>query len=167
MVSTVTSILDSNMRVTLLCVGKTSDKYLLEGIAIFTKRLSHYCTFNIQIVKDVKATRDKAALMDSEGRSMMKALKDEDTVILLDEIGKPYTSTGFASYIERHMVQSTRHLVFVIGGAYGFADVVRQRANGTMSVSTMTFSHQMIRLFFAEQLYRAFTIIRNEKYHNP
>lgn len=155
------------MKITLLCIGKTNEKYLQTGIELYQKRLKHYCTFALLIVKDVKVVRDRHQLIADEGAAILRHIASEDTVVLLDEIGKPYTSEGFAAYIERHMVQSSRHLVFVIGGAFGFSEEVRQRANASLSLSTMTFSHQMIRLFFIEQLYRAYTIIRNEKYHNP
>lgn len=154
------------MKIVLLCIGKTADRYLETGIDLYRKRLKHYCSFEVEVVKDVKATKDRARLIQEEAESMLRQIRPDDTVILLDEIGKPYTSAGFAGYIERHMVQATRRLVFVVGGAYGIDGMLRERANGSMSLSTLTFSHQMVRLFFVEQLYRAFTIIRNEKYHN-
>lgn len=155
------------MKVTLLCIGKTNEKYLTQGIDLYQRRLKHYVTFDLQIIKDVKAQKAKEQLMRLEAEAYLQHISPDDTVILLDEIGKPFTSVGFAGYLEKHMIQATRRLVFVIGGAYGFDDSMRQRADASMSMSAMTFSHQMIRLFFVEQLYRAFTIIRNEKYHNP
>jgi 23S rRNA (pseudouridine1915-N3)-methyltransferase len=155
------------MKVKLLCIGKTSERYLRDGIEVYTKRLGHYCNFELQVIKDVKVVKDRARLLADEGKAFLSQISMDDTVVLLDELGKPYTSESFAGYLERHMVQRTRRLVFVIGGAYGFDEAMRARANSTLTMSTMTLSHQMIRLFFVEQLYRGFTIIRNEKYHNP
>ena len=155
------------MKILLLCIGKTNEKYLEEGIKIYLKRLKHYTSFSLEIIKDVKSVKDRGQLMQAEFEAYKKHLTKEDYIVLLDENGKEKTSEQFASFIEQKQVQSTRRLVFVIGGAYGFDPAFKQMAKETLSLSKMTFSHQMIRLFFVEQVYRAFTIIRNEKYHNP
>lgn len=155
------------MKILLLCIGKTNEKYLDEGIQIYLKRLKHYTSFSLEIIKDVKSMKDKGQFMQSEFEAFQKHLTKEDYIVLLDENGKEKTSKQLASFIEQKQVQSMKRLVFVIGGAYGFDPAFKKMADETLSLSKMTFSHQMIRLFFVEQIYRAFTIIRNEKYHNP
>jgi 23S rRNA (pseudouridine1915-N3)-methyltransferase len=154
------------MKIELLVIGKTNEKYLEEGIKIYIKRLSHYTNFSLIIVKDAKAVNDIEALKKAEGQIFLSHLSKDDFVILLDEKGSEYSSKKFSKYIETIQNQSTKKLVFIVGGAFGFSDEIYQRANAKLSLSKLTFSHQMIRLFFCEQLYRAYTIIRGEKYHN-
>lgn len=156
------------MKITLIQVGGTVDKYLKTGVDEYIKRLSFYTKFSIVEISDLKnaAKMSRDELKKREGAEILKKLNSEDHVILLDEAGKLYTSEGFAQLLQLKMNQSTRSLVFIIGGAFGFSDEVYERAQGKLSLSKMTFSHRMIRLLFTEQLYRAFTILRNEPYHH-
>jgi 23S rRNA (pseudouridine1915-N3)-methyltransferase len=155
------------MKIELWVVGKTAFKYLDEGINLYEKRLRHYTSFDLVILPDIKNPPPTAeALKTKEGELILNRLTKDDVLILLDENGKHQTSIEFSKFIENQQINSTKRLVFQIGGAFGFSDAVYQRANFKLSLSKMTFSHQMIRLFFVEQLYRAFTIIRGEKYHN-
>lgn len=155
------------MKVILLCIGKTNETYLKQGIEIFQDRLHHYTSFELAVLKDVKNPGNSVRLMELEGQSFLQFLQEDDFLVLLDENGKSLTSTGLAQFLEKHQNGSTRRLVFAIGGAFGWSEAVRKRANFTLSLSAMTFSHQMIRLFMVEQIYRAYTIIKGEKYHNP
>ena len=156
------------MKVELWQIGKTNEKYLEEGIAIYQKRLKHYLPFQIYTFPDVKKAgkMPAAQLKEKEGLLILKQLNKDDFFILLDERGQSFTSEAFADFMERKMVASHRRIIFQIGGAYGFSKALYERANAQMALSDMTFSHQMIRLFFVEQLYRAMTIIKNEPYHN-
>lgn len=156
------------MKITLLVVGKTEDKYLIEGIDKYLKRLKHYIGFNLVVIPDVKNTKNltEAQQKTKEAELILKQVSNLDTVILLDEKGKKYTSVLFSGYLNKQMIGSVQHLIFIIGGPYGFDESVYQRANGSMSLSDMTFSHQMVRLFFVEQLYRAFSILKGEPYHH-
>ena len=156
------------MKITLLVTGKTEEKYLIEGIEKYLNRLKHYIGFNMIVIPDVKNTKNlsEAQQKVKEAEMMLKHINNPDTVILLDEKGKKYTSVLFSNYLNKQMIGSVQHLVFVIGGPYGFDDTVYKRANGSMSLSDMTFSHQMVRLFFVEQLYRAFSILKGEPYHH-
>ncbi len=154
------------MKVVLLSIGKTNEKYLEEGIKIYLKRLIHYTNFEYIELKDVKPTSDLEALKNSEAKQFISSIQKDDVVVLLDEHGKEYTSIGLSKYIVQLQNNSTKRIVFIIGGAYGFGNEIIDRSNTKISLSKLTFSHQMIRLFFVEQLYRAFTIIRGEKYHN-
>ena len=156
------------MRISLIQVGGTVDKYLKSGVEEYLKRLTHYTKFSIVEISDLKnaSKMSRDELKKKEGAEILKKLASEDQVILLDEAGKLYTSEEFAGFIQGKMNQSTRSLVFVIGGAFGFSDEIYSRANSKLSLSKMTFSHRMIRLLFTEQLYRAFTILRNEPYHH-
>lgn len=156
------------MKITLLTVGKTEHNYLAEGIGIYMERLSHYVKFvmvDVQLPKNTKKL-EPAALKEAEGKLLIKYFEDADKVILLDEKGQSYTSEAFAAWLQKIMNSGCKHLLFVIGGAYGFSMEIYQAAHAKLSLSDMTFSHQMVRLFFAEQLYRAFTILKNEPYHN-
>jgi 23S rRNA (pseudouridine1915-N3)-methyltransferase len=156
------------MKVSLLQIDKTTESYLTEGISIYLKRLKNYTAFEINTItvpKAVRARPEKEQKIE-EGKLLQKQLKDQDFVILLDENGKELGSVEFSRFLEQKMGQSIKHLVFVIGGPYGFDDTMYHRANFKLSLSKMTFSHQMVRLFFIEQLYRAFTLIRGEKYHH-
>jgi 23S rRNA (pseudouridine1915-N3)-methyltransferase len=156
------------MKITFLTVGKTEDAYLKEGIDKYVKRLKHYTKLELAELNELKNT--KALTPDQqktkEAEMILKKIAPLDHVILLDENGTELSSQQFASYINKKAVSSAVNLVFIVGGPYGFDQSVYQRANDKLSFSRMTFSHQMIRLFFAEQLYRAFTIIKGEPYHH-
>lgn len=156
------------MKVELWSIGKTNEKYLKEGIAIYLKRLKHYLNFEFIIISDVKqaGSLNATQLKNKESELIFNRLKNEDFLILLDEKGETFTSEAFAGFIEQKLQLSYKRIVFLIGGAYGFSEDLYARANGKLSLSKMTFSHQMVRLFFVEQLYRAMTILRNEPYHN-
>ncbi len=156
------------MRITLLCVGKTDDAYYTALIDKFQQRLKHYVPFTMVTIPDVKNTKHLSTGQQKvkEGEAIMRQLSPSDQVILLDEKGKEYRSVEFAAYLNKLMVGSVQQLVFVVGGPYGFDDALYQRANGKISLSKLTFSHQMVRLFFVEQLYRAFSILKREPYHH-
>jgi len=156
------------MKITLLVVGKTVDKYLIEGLEKYLNRLKHYISFNISVIPELKNTKNltEAQQKGSEAALILKQIINTDSVILLDEKGKKYSSVQFANYLNKQMIGSVQHIVFVIGGPYGFDESVFKRAQGSISLSDMTFSHQMVRLFFVEQLYRAFTILKGEPYHH-
>jgi 23S rRNA (pseudouridine1915-N3)-methyltransferase len=156
------------MKITLLVVGETGEDYLKKGIGIYSDRLSHYIRFSIVEVKPPRNLKqlNQVQLKDAEGKLLLNFFEDSDQVVLLDERGKSPTSVEFAAILQKMMNSGIRHLMFVIGGAYGFSEEVYQKANSRLSLSPMTFSHQMVRLFFTEQLYRAFTILKNEPYHN-
>lgn len=156
------------LKITLIAVGKTEDKYLIEGIEKYLNRLKHYINFSILIIPELKNTKNltEAQQKTKEAELLHKQINPTDVVVLLDEKGKKYTSVTFANYINKQMIGSVQNLVFVIGGPYGFDESIYKRANSSLSLSDMTFSHQMVRLFFVEQLYRAFTILKNEPYHH-
>lgn len=156
------------MKITLLAIAKTDNNYLSEGVKEYIDRLKHYAKFEmieIQTPSKFKALNPDQ-LKEAEGKLILKYFEGVDLIFLLDEKGKSFTSVEFANWIQRQMNTGIRHLIFVIGGAFGFSPEVYKRATGKISLSAMTFSHQMIRLFFIEQLYRAFTILKNEPYHN-
>lgn len=156
------------MKITLIAVGKTEDKYLIEGIDKYLNRLKHYINFNILIIPDIKNTKNltEAQQKNKEAELIAKQINPTDVVVLLDEKGKKHSSVSFANYLNKQMIGSVQHLVFIIGGPYGFDESIYKRANSSLSLSDMTFSHQMVRLFFVEQLYRAFSILKNEPYHH-
>ena len=156
------------MKITLLVVGKTEDKYLIEGIEKYLNRLKHYIGFSLLVIPDIKNTKNlsEAQQKAKEAELILKQISNADTVILMDERGKKYTSVAFSNYLNKQMIGSVQHLIFIIGGPYGFDESIYKRANGSMSLSDMTFSHQMVRLFFVEQLYRAFSILKGEPYHH-
>lgn len=156
------------MKITLLVVGKTEDKYLIEGIEKYLNRLKHYIGFTLQVIPEIKNTKNlsEAQQKAKEAELIRKQISNLDTVILMDEKGKKYTSVAFSNYLNKQMIGSVQHLVFIIGGPYGFDESIYKRANGSLSLSDMTFSHQMVRLFFVEQLYRAFSILKGEPYHH-
>lgn len=156
------------MNILLVCVGKT-DSPALEGlIQTYCTRLGHYLPFELKVLPDVRRGKhiDPALQKQAEGQSILSLLSPTDRLILLDERGHAYTSRGFAQHLEGHMLASQKRLVFVIGGPYGFSEEVYSRANEKITLSSMTFSHQMVRLFAVEQLYRAMTILRGEPYHH-
>ncbi|WP_140936671.1 23S rRNA (pseudouridine(1915)-N(3))-methyltransferase RlmH [Sphingobacterium lumbrici] len=156
------------MRITLLCIGKTDDKYIQEGIEKYLKRLKHYISFQMVIMPDIKNVKNisEAQQKEKEAELFLKNITSQDFVILLDEFGKELRSVELSSFLEQKMVSSVQHLVFLIGGPYGFSDLVKQRANYSLSLSKLTFSHQMVRLFFIEQIYRGFSIMKGEPYHH-
>ena len=156
------------MNIKLIVVSKTDIPYLQAGIEEYVGRLRHYCDFEIIVIPALKnlgkASPDE--VKEREGQLILKQLEKADTIVLLDEHGREYTSVGFSEYLQKQMNAGTRTLAFVIGGAFGFSPAVYAAANHKISLSQMTFNHQMVRLFFTEQLYRAFTILHHEKYHN-
>ena len=156
------------MKIVLAVVGKMAGGYLSKGIEEYTSRLKHYVPFEIQYIADAKNTKSLTVDQQkaAEGRNILAALDKSDQVVLLDEHGKQFTSMEFSRYIERKMSTVQRRLVFVVGGPYGFSPEVYVRASEKISLSSMTFSHEMIRLIFTEQLYRAMTILRGEPYHH-
>ena len=154
------------MKITLLVVGKTTDKHLETLISDYCGRLRHYIPFDTQVIGDVVKGKVSMDLQKKqEGDLIIKAVGTSATVILLDERGEQYRSVDFATYVQKQM-SAGRDVIFVVGGPYGFSKEVYDRANGLISLSKMTFSHQMIRLLFVEQLYRACTIIKHEPYHH-
>jgi len=156
------------MKIIVLAIGDTDEKYIKEGMSIFLERLKHYVKFDFITIDLPK----KAAQLpvnerkQKEGELILKHLESGDVLILLDENGKEFGSRQFAEYIQKQMLTGSKRLVLVIGGAFGFSEEVYSKANGKLSFSKMTFSHQMIRIFVLEQVYRAFTILKNEPYHN-
>ncbi len=156
------------MKIILLMVGKTAENYMREGILVYQNRLKHYMSFQMEIIPDLKNTKSLSFEQQKDKTSdlIFDFLEDSDDVVLLDERGKEFTSVGFARFLEQKMIASPKRLVFVIGGAYGFSEKLYNRANLKLSISQMTLSHQMIRLFFIEQLYRAMTILKGEPYHH-
>lgn len=156
------------MKITLLTVGKTEDKYLLEGIDRYVKRLKHYIQFNISEFPELKNTKNlpEGLQKSKESELIFKQIAPADHLILLDEKGDELSSVQFADFLNKKTISNVQHLVFIVGGPYGFDESIYNRANGKISLSKMTFSHQMIRLFFVEQIYRAFTILKGEPYHH-
>jgi 23S rRNA (pseudouridine1915-N3)-methyltransferase len=155
------------MKITLLVVGKTTDMHIESLIADYQKRLTHYIPFALQVIPELKNTKAMTVEQQksAEGELILRQVSTAAELILLDEHGKEFRSLEFADYIQKKMANG-RDVVFVVGGPYGFSDAVYQRANAKISLSKMTFSHQMVRLFFVEQLYRAMTILRGEPYHH-
>ncbi|MGG5506260.1 MULTISPECIES: 23S rRNA (pseudouridine(1915)-N(3))-methyltransferase RlmH [unclassified Myroides] len=156
------------MNIKLLAIGKTDNKELQTLMNDYIKRLSFYVKFDLEIIADIKNAKNlsEAQQKQKEGELILSKIVPTDFLILLDEKGKDFTSVGFADELQKRMNTGIKTLVFVIGGPYGFSDEVYQNAKGKISLSKMTFSHQMIRLFIIEQLYRGFTILRNEPYHH-
>lgn len=156
------------MKITLLTVGKTDIGWVREGLGSYASRLRHYVPFELVELPELKnvSALSREQIKQREGELLLRSLKAADTVILLDERGKRHRSVDFAKSLQDRMSRSGRDMVFVIGGAYGFSDAVYARADDMLSLSEMTFSHQMVRTIFVEQLYRAFTIIRGEPYHH-
>lgn len=156
------------MKILLLAVGKTTTLYINTGIENYLKRVGHYLPVDLQVIPDVKATKalTEEAQKQREGTAMLAALQPGDVVVLLDERGREFTSREFSGYIDKKMVQGIKRLVFIVGGPYGFSPEMYARANEKISLSRMTFTHEMVRLFFIEQIYRAMTILRGEPYHH-
>ena len=156
------------MNIKLISIGKTDDKALLVLIDSYIKRLKHYIKFEFVIIPDIKNRRNTSILQQKilEGDLLLKKLQISDIVVLLDEKGQQYSSIEFSKFISKKMLAGTKQVVFIIGGPYGFSQELYQRADHKISLSKMTFSHQMVRLFVVEQIYRAFTILKNEPYHH-
>ena len=156
------------MKISLLTVGKSDSGWVREGLETYASRLRRYIPFSVIEIPDLKnaASLSKEQVKEKEGESILGNIGPRDSVILLDERGKEYTSIEFAKEIERMMVSGGKNIVFVTGGAFGFSDAVYARCDGKVSLSKMTFTHQMVRAVFTEQLYRAFTIIKGEPYHH-
>lgn len=156
------------MNIKLLAIGKTDDKALQSLIDDYTKRLSFYIKFELDIIPDIKNAKSlsQSQQKEKEGELILSRIAQSDQMILLDENGKSFSSVAFSAELQKKMNAGIKTLVFVIGGPYGFSDAVYAKASGKISLSAMTFSHQMVRLFFIEQVYRAFTILRNEPYHH-
>ena len=156
------------MKITLLTVGKTDRDWVKQGLDIYVSRLKHYIPFSIVEIPELKnvSALSKEQIKSREGELILKNIRPTDDVILMDEHGREYTSVELAKVIQEKISYTGKDMVFVIGGAYGFSQEVYSRANSKISLSKMTFSHQMVRAIFAEQLYRAFTIMRGEPYHH-
>lgn len=156
------------MNIRLLAIGKTDNKALQTLIDDYTKRLSFYVKFDLEIIPDIKNVKNlsEAQQKEKEGELILSKITPTDHLIILDENGKEFSSVGFSDFLQKKMNAGIKTLVFVIGGPYGFSETVYQKASGKISLSQMTFSHQMVRLFVIEQIYRGFTILRNEPYHH-
>lgn len=156
------------MNIKLIVVGKTDVPYLQTGLDEYIGRLKHYCDFECVVIPALKnaGRMSPDEVKTKEGELILRQLEKVDQVVLLDEHGREYTSVGFSEYLQKQMNAGVRTLAFVVGGAFGFSPAVYAAAQSRMSLSQMTFNHQMVRLFFLEQLYRAHTILRHEKYHN-
>jgi 23S rRNA (pseudouridine1915-N3)-methyltransferase len=156
------------MKIKLLVIGKTDDKNLEQLIEKYQQRLNHYINFEIEIIPDIKNVKNLSQLQqkEKEGELILSKLKNTDQLVLLDEKGKEFRSLDFANFLQKKMNSGIKQLVLVVGGPYGFSESVYKKTVGKVSLSKMTFSHQMIRLFIVEQLYRGFTILKNEPYHH-
>lgn len=156
------------MKIALLMVGKTTESYYIQAIDEYVGRLKHYISFELEVIPELKNTKSlqPEQQKEREGELIKKSLKPGDYIVLLDEKGKEFTSVGFSNYIEKKQHTVSKRLVFVIGGPYGFSNDIYELSNEKISLSKMTFSHQMIRLLFVEQLYRAMTILNGEPYHH-
>ncbi len=159
---------NKDMKILLIVIGKTDQQWLTDGIRQYTDRLQHFAQFEMQVIPDVRNTRsmDENTQKVREGEQILKLLQPSDDVWLMDDKGRQMSSPEMASWLEKRMNQSTKRLVFIIGGPYGFSPDVYARVPGRVSLSRMTFSHQMVRLIFVEQLYRAFAILNNLPYHH-
>ncbi|MDE7123821.1 MAG: 23S rRNA (pseudouridine(1915)-N(3))-methyltransferase RlmH [Alistipes sp.] len=156
------------MLIELIVIGKTDSKEVASLVEMYGKRVNRYCRFRVTVLPDVRNTRSLTARQQSalEGEAILRQIADGDCMILLDERGEEMRSVEFAHWLQKRMNSGTKRLALVIGGPYGFSDEVYARADGRLSLSRMTFSHQIVRAIFAEQIYRAFTILRNEPYHH-
>lgn len=155
------------MKIKLIVIGKTDESYLKEGIDKYLKRLKHYISFELIVLNDAVMGKKTNVILqkDLEGKSILEKINLNDYLVLLDENGEQHSSVSFSKYMQKRM-NAGNDLIFVIGGPFGFSEEIYSRANAKLSLSKMTFSHQMVRLFFVEQLYRAFTILKGEKYHH-
>lgn len=159
----------TSMHLTLIAIGKTDSTDLEQLIAVYEKRLQHYIKFQFHSISGSKNPKNypEAQQKEKEGQRLLAHLQPSDVLVLLDEKGTQYSSVAFSEFLQKKMNSGIKNLVFAIGGAYGFSEAVYQRSQEKISLSRMTFSHQMVRLFAVEQLYRGFTILRNEPYHHP
>jgi len=153
------------MKFELWLLGK-NDPYITHGLSLFTERLNRYLPFEVRVFQDAKKSNLPAAIKEAEGRLVMSKLDEKDYLVVLDERGREFTSEKFAAFVNTLLLSGKKKTVFLIGGAYGFDETVKKRADAVVSLSKMTYSHQVVRLLFAEQLYRAFTILKNEPYHH-
>ena len=156
------------MKITLYIIGKTDSAHVEALSQLYTQRLKHYINFTLKVIPDIKNVKNlsESQQKTTEAEALLKKIHTSDFVCILDEKGKTFTSEGFAAFLQKKMNSGLKNLVFVIGGPYGFSDAIYQRANSKISLSSMTFSHQMVRPFFMEQLYRGYTILKNEPYHH-
>lgn len=156
------------MKIALIVIGKTDAGYFVDAINEYKKRLVHYIPFEMEVIPDIKNVKNMSEIQqkEKEGELIFKFLQPGDYLVLLDEKGKDFTSLQFAAYLEKKMHTIPKRLVFIIGGPYGFSEAVYGAASEKISLSKMTFSHQMVRLIFIEQIYRAMTILNNEPYHH-
>lgn len=156
------------MKLKLIFVGKTEEKYLKQGIDIYLKRLQHYIKTEVVVIPELKNTKSlsEAQQKEKEGELILNQVENSGTLVLMDEKGEDFTSMQWSKYLNKKMVSGTKTLHLVIGGPYGFSDAIYQKANHKISLSKMTFSHQMVRLFLVEQCYRGMTILKNEPYHH-
>ncbi|MBA3971663.1 MAG: 23S rRNA (pseudouridine(1915)-N(3))-methyltransferase RlmH [Bacteroidetes bacterium] len=156
------------MKITLVLNGRTEDDYIIKGYNTYEQRLKHYISFETVVIPALKNTKAMSVEQQKqkEGELLLKQIQTSDRLILLDENGKEFNSVGFSDFIQKQMNSGIKNLVLVVGGPYGFSDEIYKRADGKIALSKMTFSHQMVRLFFVEQLYRAMTILKNEPYHH-
>jgi len=156
------------MKIKLIAIGKTDNKHLVQLIDDYRSRLKHYVKFELKVISDIKNVKNlsESQQKEKEGTLILKELQSSDQLILLDEKGAVYRSLEFSKFLQKKMNSGIKQLIFVIGGPYGFSETVYKKAQGKVSLSKMTFSHQMIRLFMVEQLYRGFTILKNEPYHH-
>lgn len=156
------------MQIKLIAIGKTDQKELQDLVQEYMKRLSFYVKFELEVIPDLKNVKNLSEMQqkDKEGELILAKISSTDHLMLLDENGKTFSSVGFSEFLQKKMNAGIKTLVFVIGGPYGFSEAVYAKAQGKISLSAMTFSHQMVRLFFIEQVYRGFTILKNEPYHH-
>lgn len=156
------------METVVYCIGKTDQKELVQLIEVYQNRLHHYTKFSMTVVEDIKNSKNLSENQqkEAEGKAIEKHLKPGDRIVLLDEKGKNFSSVAFSAWINKQHISGIKRLVFLIGGPYGFSPALYARTEQKISLSSMTFSHQMIRLFFVEQLYRAHTLLKNEPYHH-
>lgn len=156
------------MKIKLLCIGATGKEFLVQGEEEYLKRLKHYVTIERHVIPDLKNQKNlsESQIKEQEGKLLLQKVQQGERLILLDDKGKSFSSVQFSSYLQQQFNQGGKGLVFVVGGAYGFSDEIYQRASAQLSLSKMTFSHQMVRMIFLEQLYRAFTILKGEPYHH-
>lgn len=155
------------MKITLVTIGKTDQDFVREGLSVYMQRLKHYVSFGLVEIPALKKPMPPGLVKQQEAKLLQKYFTRADCIVLLDEKGKQYSSIDFSGFLQKRMNAGIRELLFVVGGAWGFDPGVYKQAHHKLSLSSMTFSHQMIRVFFVEQLYRAFTILKGESYHNP
>jgi len=154
------------MKIKCIAIGKTKNQDFSSLIKSYLSKINHYIAFEFIIINEIKSIKNKSIQKNKEAEAILKNIKADSHIILLDENGKELSSVFFSKFIQHHLNSSKKEIIFIIGGAYGFSDKLLKRANEKISLSRMTFSHQMVRIIFLEQLYRSFTILKNEPYHN-